>query len=108
MSVERTALVDRLKESHSTTRDVVDGVDSEFPVHTDTGWTVRDILGHIGAWDIQAEGSLVGVTWVILGSDFTGTAADARVAIVTATPWVRLWVEADGSPAWEISMEITE
>jgi len=58
MSVERKALVDRLQESHSTTRDVVDGVDSEFPVHTDTGWTVRDILGHIGAWDIQAAKSL--------------------------------------------------
>ncbi len=58
MSVERTALVHRLKESHSTTRDVVDGVDSEFPVHTDSGWTVRDILGHIGAWDIQAAESL--------------------------------------------------
>ena len=58
MSVERKELVDRLKDSHSTTRDVVDGVDSEFPVHTDTGWTVRDILGHIDAWDIQAAKSL--------------------------------------------------
>ena len=58
MSVERTALVERLQESHSATRDVVDGVDPEFPVHNQSGWTVRDILGHIGTWDIQAAKSL--------------------------------------------------
>jgi len=58
MSVERTELVERLKESHSATRDVVDGVDPEFPVHTESGWAVRDILGHIGAWDIQAAKSV--------------------------------------------------
>ena len=58
MSVEREALVERLKQSHLATRDVVDGVDPEFPVHTESGWTVRDILGHIGAWDSQAARSL--------------------------------------------------
>jgi hypothetical protein len=58
MSVERAALVERLKESHSATRDVVDGIDPELPVHTDTGWAVRDILGHIGAWDVQAAKSV--------------------------------------------------
>jgi len=58
MSVERTALVEPLKESHSATRDVVDAVDPEYPVHTQTGWTVRDIMGHIGSWDIQAAKSL--------------------------------------------------
>jgi len=58
MSVERAALVERLRESHSVTRNVVDGIDPELPVHTDTGWTVRDILGHIGAWDVQAAKSV--------------------------------------------------
>jgi uncharacterized damage-inducible protein DinB len=58
MSGEGEAFVERLKESHSATRDVVDSVDPELPVHAESGWTVRDILGHIGAWDNQAAKSL--------------------------------------------------
>lgn len=50
--------MERLKESHSATRHVVDGIDPEFRVHAESGWTVRDILGHIGAWDTQAARSL--------------------------------------------------
>ena len=55
---EKIELVNRLRDSHSDLQSVLDHTHLKTLVHTDSGWTVRDILGHIASWDRQAALSL--------------------------------------------------
>jgi hypothetical protein len=51
-------LLDKLTEAHSATRAVLENVDLEMRVYTDTDWRIRDILGHITTWDREVTKSL--------------------------------------------------
>lgn len=51
-------LIDSLAEAHISTRAALDGVDLELAVYKDTGWRVRDIVGHIATWDQEIANSL--------------------------------------------------
>lgn len=55
---EKTRLLELLAQTHSTTRESLEGVDLELAVYTDSGWRIRDILGHIATWDRQVAKSL--------------------------------------------------
>ena len=55
---EKKRLIDSLTEAHISTRAAVDGVDLEMPVYKDTGWRIRDIVGHIATWDQEIANSL--------------------------------------------------
>jgi len=51
-------LLKRLAETHSAIRAVLEGVDLELRVYVDTGWRIRDILGHLATWDGEVTKSL--------------------------------------------------
>jgi hypothetical protein len=51
-------LIDLLADAHSILRATLEGIDPELRVHTDTGWRIRDIIGHIATWDREAAKSI--------------------------------------------------
>ena len=55
---DKKHLLKLLTESHSATRATIEGIDPEWRVYTDTGWRIRDIIGHIATWDRQVAKSL--------------------------------------------------
>lgn len=55
---EKTRLLELLTKTHSTILETVAGVDPELPVHGDSGWRIRDIVGHIATWDREVAKSL--------------------------------------------------
>ena len=59
---EKKRLVDNLTEVHISTRAVLDGIDLDMPVHMDSGWRVRDIIGHLATWDQEIVNSLQAFT----------------------------------------------
>jgi hypothetical protein len=59
MSVgDKEYLLERLIEAHSAIRAILEGVDLQMRVYTDTDWRIRDILGHIATWDRVVTKSL--------------------------------------------------
>lgn len=55
---EKRRLVELLTQTHSTTHAVLEGIDLEIRVYPNSGWRIRDILGHIATWDRQVAKSL--------------------------------------------------
>jgi tetratricopeptide (TPR) repeat protein len=55
---EKKRLVDSLTEAHLSARSVIDNADLEMPVYKESGWRVRDIVGHIATWDQEITNSL--------------------------------------------------
>ena len=55
---DKEYLLEKLTEAHSATRAILEGVDLEMRVYTDTDWRIRDILGHIATWDREVTKSL--------------------------------------------------
>jgi hypothetical protein len=55
---DKKHLLERLKGSHLTIRGILKGADLEMRVYTETGWRIRDILGHIATWDLEVADSL--------------------------------------------------
>jgi len=50
LAAEKTQLIDQLKEAHQATLATVRDLDLGLVVHTDSGWRVQDILGHLAQW----------------------------------------------------------
>ncbi len=55
---DKQRLLDLLANAHSALRSTVKGIDTELRVHTDTGWRIRDIIGHIATWDNEVTKSI--------------------------------------------------
>ena len=55
---EKKRLIDRLTEAHHALHRMLDEVDLEIPVYKDSGWRVRDIVGHVATWDREVATSL--------------------------------------------------
>ena len=55
---DKKRLLDLLANAHSILRTTVEGIDPELRVHTDSGWRIRDIIGHIATWDREVVKSL--------------------------------------------------
>jgi hypothetical protein len=59
MPVEvRENLLKSLTDSHSSLNAMIDGIDPEMIVYADSGWRIRDIIGHIATWIHQTAKSL--------------------------------------------------
>ena len=59
MTIEdKQRLIDLLADTHSATSMVLEGIDLETRIYSESGWRIRDILGHIAGWDRQAAKSL--------------------------------------------------
>jgi len=65
-------ILQRLAETHDDLEKTIEGLDLDLVVHADTGWRIRDILGHIATWDrvlIQSiQSFLEGSEYVIPGT----------------------------------------
>ena len=57
-SRDKDYLLDRLAETHSAIHRLIEGIDLELRVYSESGWRVRDILGHIATWDREVTRSL--------------------------------------------------
>ena len=57
-ATEKKYLLDRLDEAHLAVRAILDDVNLEMSVYGDTGWRVRDIVGHIATWEREVANSL--------------------------------------------------
>jgi len=55
---DKERLLDLLANAHSILRSTLEGIDPELRVHIDTGWQIRDIIGHIATWDREAAKSI--------------------------------------------------
>ncbi len=52
MNIEhKENILKRLSDSHTELEQTLEGLDLELVIHPDTGWSIRDILGHIATWD---------------------------------------------------------
>jgi len=57
-SGDKKHLLNLLAESHSSLRATIEGIDPERHIYTNTGWRIRDIIGHIATWQRQVTKSL--------------------------------------------------
>jgi hypothetical protein len=55
---EKKHLLEKLTETHSAILSIIEGIDLELRVYTDSDWRIRDILGHIATWDREVTKSL--------------------------------------------------
>lgn len=55
---DREYLSKLLSDSHSDTQSTIEGTDLEWVVYGDSGWRIRDVIGHIAEWDRQVTKSL--------------------------------------------------
>lgn len=55
---EKQRLLELLTQTHSATRATLEGIDLEIRVYPESGWRIRDIIGHIATWDRQVAKSL--------------------------------------------------
>lgn len=55
---EKERLMQMLADSQSATRDLIQGLDPLLQVHPPDGWRVREVIGHLAAWDRQVVKSL--------------------------------------------------
>jgi hypothetical protein len=55
---DKEFLFEKLTEARLATRAVLEGVDPELRVYSDTDWRVKDILGHLAVWDREVAKSL--------------------------------------------------
>ncbi len=55
---DKEYLLNILAETHLAIRETLDKVDLEMPVHAESNWRVREIIGHIATWDQEVAKSL--------------------------------------------------
>jgi len=55
---DKQNLLDKLDETHLATQATLNEVDLEKLVFSDSGWRIRDIVGHIATWDQEVAKSL--------------------------------------------------
>ena len=55
---DKKRLLEKMSASHSSIQSILEGVDLELRIYGNTGWRIRDILGHIATWDREVTKSL--------------------------------------------------
>lgn len=59
MSAEnKQKLLDKITEAHIATRKILDTADLEIVVYAESGWRVREIVGHIATWHQEVAKSV--------------------------------------------------
>ncbi len=101
----RRQMIDLLEKTRRETIALLTSLDPDRIIHNDArAWRVRDILGHLGVWDVEAARSLQayaeGREYICIPSsagyyDYNGPAADERKT------WTleQVWAEYEGAHA---------
>jgi uncharacterized damage-inducible protein DinB len=55
---DKEQMLGLLAETHLVLQATLDEVDLEMVVYNDSGWRVRDIIGHIATWDMETARSI--------------------------------------------------
>ena len=55
---DKQRLLQLLNQTHFATRATLEGIDLDMRVYKDSGWRIRDIIGHIATWDREVAKSL--------------------------------------------------
>ncbi|MCP4142462.1 MAG: hypothetical protein GY755_19665 [Chloroflexi bacterium] len=55
---DKKNLLEKLNKAHFATRETLEKVDLEMVVFEDSGWRVREIIGHIATWNQETAKSL--------------------------------------------------
>ena len=55
---DKGRLLGILLQTHAATRVTLEGIDLDLPAYPNSGWRIRDIIGHIATWDRQVAKSL--------------------------------------------------
>ena len=58
LAEEKKKLEENLTQAHLAIRTTLEKVDMDMSVYQDSGWCVRDIIGHIATWDRETARSL--------------------------------------------------
>lgn len=78
-------LLEILAEIHLATQATLKEVDLETPVYTESGWRIREIIGHIATWNQQVAISIntyrEGSEYVILDLDETETDYNEKAVV---------------------------
>jgi len=72
---EKKRLIDSLTKARLATRATLDDVDLDMVVYKDTGWRVRDLVGHIATWDWEITKS---IRAFLAGSEYLTPDLDAE------------------------------
>lgn len=57
-AADKKHLLGLLTKTHAATQATLNGIDLDMPVHTNSGWRVRDIIGHFATWDGEVAKSI--------------------------------------------------
>lgn len=59
MNIEnKNYLLKRLSDTHVSLQETLEGVELEQIIYKDTGWRIREIIGHISTWDREVTHAL--------------------------------------------------
>ncbi len=93
----RRSLLNLLEQTRRETRSLLSALDPQRVVHNDErAWRVRDVVGHLAVWNVEAARSLVayanGDVYICIDSsseyyDYNGPAADERKAWTLDEVW---------------------
>lgn len=82
---DKKHLLEILAEIHLATQATLKEVDLETPVYTESGWRIREIIGHIATWNQQVAISIntyrEGSEYVILDLDETETDYNEKAVV---------------------------
>ena len=56
--MQKNNLTTKLNKSYLAILNIIEGIDLELIVYKDTGWRIKDILGHIATWDREVTKSI--------------------------------------------------
>lgn len=97
IEASRRSMIELLEQTRRVTRSTLSGLDPAFVVHGDErAWRVRDVIGHLAAWNVEAARSLAahasGRAYTCISSrskyyDYNGPAADERKQWTVEQVW---------------------
>jgi hypothetical protein len=101
---DRKKMLEKWNNAHTSLKEVISEENLDYVIFTESGWSVRDILGHIATWDREVTKSLKAIlkgdSYLIVDldddeSDFNGLAVQEQRKL-SKTDLLNEWNSAQG------------
>ncbi len=101
---DRKKMLEKWNNAHTSLKEVISEENLDYVIFTESGWSVRDILGHIATWDREVTKSLKAIlkgdSYLIVDldddeSDFNGLAVQEQRKL-SKTDLLNEWNSAKG------------